>query len=133
MDRTFDVASLLAVILMVCVQLWYFNLWDSYTKGPLNPYVYFTDGIRVSLEKASDKALNGELSDDEARELLKRYDVRRCEIYDGAVGWEIPYAVMPFSVEYIYSPDKPCPAKGGGYSYSIPRSIGNDWYWRRLR
>ena len=126
MKNFFDYFSLVAVGLFVFGQLYFFNLYGSYAKGPLNPYAFFTDDVRLALENASAKVRNGELTEEDARDLSEKYDVRRCIPYDdGDVLWEIPFCSIN-SVEYVYSPK-------GTYdpSFKVIKVVplGNNWYW----
>ena len=131
MDKVLKWFSFFAVLSLVVARVSHFRQIGSFVEGPMNPYVFFTDEVRLALEKASSKALKGELTDEDARELLEKYDVRRCTIDDGAVLWTIPYHCLPMSVEYIYTFDHP-------YSDSQVheldcRPLWGNWYWRKLR
>ena len=69
----------------------------------------------------------------EAKELLEKYDVRECVVSDGVVRWRIPYLYIPaLSVDYVYSPNRPFP-KGDWPGADRCRSLGNNWYWWRIR
>lgn len=131
MKKFLDYISLLAVILLVAWKVSDFRRVGSFVEGPINPYVFFSDEVRLALEKASAKVLNGELSNEEARWLLEKYDVRRCEIHNGTVWWTIPYFGLPFAVHYIYSFDKPYP--DAGMEKLGWRPLWNNWYWVKAR
>ena len=126
MIRMWSFISFVAVILLVCHHVGGFDRMDLFMRGPLNPYVHFTDELRCALEQVSDKALKGDLSAEEAKTLLEKWDVRRCIVDKGTVGWTIPYFGIGKSVEYLYSPRKPCPSD----EY---QPLGNNWYWRKIR
>ncbi len=131
MKRIFELTSLVAVALLIHLAVSSFDRMNGFMRGPLNPYVFFTDDVRSSLEKASNKAITGDLSVKDARDLLRRYDVRRCAVYEGSVCWMIPYlSSRAKSVEYIYSPGKPSAFLENKDEYQL---LGNGWYWRQIR
>lgn len=130
MKNKFDYISLVAVALLIHTAVSCFDRMDGFMRGPLNPYAFFTDDVRSALEEASNKALKGDLSAEEARDLLRRYDVRRCVVYRGSVCWMIPYMSRPKSVEYIYSPGNPSAYLENKDEYQF---LGNSWYWRQIR
>ena len=132
MKKVCECVSLAVVILLVFHEVSYFRLRNSYVKGPMNPYVFFTDDVRLALEKASEDARAGRLSKEDAKVLLEKYDVRCCQLYKGAVRWTIPYRCLPLSVIYTYSPGKPYPDSGPSCETGI-QYIGNDWYWELVR
>lgn len=128
-----NISSLATVVLYVLLTVEVVNRFEMFLAGPLNPYVFFTDEVRLSLEKASERVLKGEYSASEAKELLEKYDVRECVVSDGVVRWRIPYLYIPaLSVDYVYSPNRPFP-KGDWPGADRCRSLGNNWYWWRIR
>ncbi len=130
MKRLFEYTSLVAVAMLIHSIVSSFDRMDGFIRGPLNPYAFFTDDVRCSLEQASKKVIKGDLSTEDARSLLRKYDVRRCSVYDGTVCWMIPYLSRAKSVEYIYSPGKPSAHLECEEGY---KSLGNGWYWRQIR
>ena len=132
MKKIFDYISLAAVILLMHDQVRSFELKTGYLRGPLNPYVFFTDDVRCSLEQASSKVVKGNFSADDARDLLRKYGVCRCYVYKGDICWTIPYFYhnMAFSVDYIYSlGDSKAPLERN----EEIQSLGNGWYWGKNR
>ncbi len=128
-----NISSLATVVLCVLLNVVQFNKCEMFLAGPLNPYVFFTDEVRLSLEKASERVLKGEYSAAEAKELLEKFDVRECIVSDGVVKWRIPYFyTTALSVDYVYSPNRPFP-KGDWPGKDRCRSLGNNWYWWRIR
>ena len=128
-----NISSLATVVLYVLFNVEASNKCERFLTGPLNPYVFFTDEVRLSLEKASERVLKGEYSASEAKELLEKYDVRECVVSDGVVRWRIPYLYgTAFSVDYVYSPNRPFP-KGDWPGADRCRPLGNNWYWWRIR
>ena len=132
MRKACEYVSLVAVILLVYYEVSYFNLRKSYMNGPLNPYVFFTDDVRLALEKASEDAREGRLTKEDAKTLLRKYNVRRCHLDKGIVYWTISYNCLAVSVFYIYSPGKPYPDSGSSRGADA-QCIGNDWYWEIIR
>ena len=132
MKKIFDYISLAAVILLMRGVIQNFELKAGYLYGPLNPYVFFTDDMRCSLEHASSKVVRGDFSADDARNLLRKYGTCRCSVYKGTIGWMIPYRYhsRAFSVEYRYSPGKPSSFLENSDEYQC---LGNGWYWRAIR
>ena len=127
------ISCLATVVLYVLLRVEVVNRFGMFLAGPMNPYVFFTDEVRLSLEKASERVLKGEYSAAEAKELLEKYDVRECIVSDGVVRWRIPYLYIPaFSVDYVYSPNCPFP-KGDWPGEDRCRPLGNNWYWWRFR
>ena len=128
-----NISSLATVVLYVLLNIEDLSKCERFLAGPLNPYVFFTDEVRLSLEKASERVLKGEYSAAEAKELLEKYDVRECVVSDGVVRWRIPYVYIPaLSVDYVYSPNRPFP-KGDWPGKDRCRPLGNNWYWWRIR
>ena len=66
-----NISSLATVVLYVLLTVEVVNRFEMFLAGPLNPYVFFTDEVRLSLEKASERVLKGEYSASEAKELLE--------------------------------------------------------------
>ena len=133
MKIRYEHISLVTVGLLALWEVCVFNHIDAAVRGPLNPYVFFTNEARLEFLEASKKVLNGDFSTEDAMALLKKYDVRAC-VRDGeSVRWRIPYFIMPrWAVDYIYSPCKPFP------DYDSPdkadcQPLGGHWYWWRLR
>lgn len=126
--KSFEYVSLIAVALLVLETVRLFNLNGSYAKGPLNPYAFFTDETRLALETASEKALKGELSEADAKELTEKYNVRHCIVFkDKRVLWQIPFCPICNYVAYVYSPAQP-------YDPLFHTdSLGHGWYWWRWR
>ncbi len=125
MGKLCEFASLLAVILLVYVHVSGFDRMDGFIRGPLNPYAFFTDEVRCALEQASNKAIKGELSAEEAKALLEKWNIRRCYVEGRTAAWTIAYSPIHY-VEYVYSPGRPC----SGDEY---KPLWNNWYWRRFR
>ena len=132
MGKQCEFASLLAVMLLVCFHVSGFDRMDGFMRGPLNPYAFFTDEVRCALEQASAKVVKGDLSAEDAKTLLGKWDVRRCVVGKGTVGWTIAYYSIAKSVEYVYSPGKPFPG-ANSLDEDEYRPLGNNWYWRRIR
>jgi len=132
MKKIFDYISLAAVILLMHGVIQNFELKAGYLHGPLNPYVFFTDDVRSSLEQASSKVVKGDFSAEDARDLLRKYGVCRCYVYKGDICWTIPYFYhnMAFSVDYIYSPGE---SKAPLERNDEIQSLGNGWYWGKNR
>ncbi len=92
--KSFEYISLVAVALLVLETVRLFNLHGSYAKGPLNPYAFFTDETRLTLEATSEKAQKGELSEADAKELADMdYKVKCSDAtwrFDGAYSGVMP-------------------------------------------
>ena len=131
MNNPFAYVSLVAVILLAYVQVSGFDRIDDCIRGPLNPYAFFTDELRLKLEKASENALKDNLSVAEAMELLEKFDVRRCTVGRSNVVWTIAYFSSAKSVEYVYSPTEPYPSND--HACKDYEQLWNGWYWRRIR
>ena len=132
MRKVCEYVSLVAVVLLVYYEVSYFNLRKSYMDGPLNPYVFFTDDVRLALEKASEDAREGKLTKEDAKALLRKHNVRCCHLDKGVVYWTISYCCLAVSVKYIYSPGKPYPDSSSLSAADVQR-IGDNWYWEIIR